>query len=316
MGLMKGSHNDIVLLDKLYPEHIRLREQLVEQYPDVCYGVHKNAPSDVIDVIAETYDMFLGQILPKRWPSVFSLSRRDFYNSVTKKHAPFPCPRTNGGLDALRILCENVEEDILIMTGVNGPNGVVYILQAYSVCFPSGFFPTIKAGMTVEEIHNPVPGFKRKLQFSVDRFFRRIEVGQVVRRWNVSFIHLYRHLYEHNSDYSQWAITLDPTLHQPGANHFYPTPEQPYPKPITREELDPDRANLRVEHQTLSRLAKTKGLVFTIKSYIYPLRQIKEEGLGDALATASEGMGPDRCPMAEYKRRGEWGEVVSEYLRS
>lgn len=190
MGLMKATHNDIVLLDKLYPEHIRLRKRLVEDHPKETYGVHPHAASNIIDVIAETYDMLLGTILPQRWPQVFSCSpEKGFYNSVTGEPAPFPCPRSRGGLDALKILATNVEEDLLIMTGVNGPDGnVVYVLQAFSVCFPSGFFPQIKAGMTVDQIHSPVPGFRKTLGMSMDRFFRKIAPGQVVQRWNVRIL--------------------------------------------------------------------------------------------------------------------------------
>ncbi|RPA83071.1 hypothetical protein BJ508DRAFT_324945 [Ascobolus immersus RN42] len=298
MGIQKGTHNDVILIDHLYPKHTALRKQLVRDHPRVTHDVHKDAPEGILDVIAETYDMILGQILPKRWPTIFSCSvEKGFHNSISGETCPFPAPRTNGGIDALRILAENVEEDILIMTPVPGPDGDIYVLQAYAVCFPSGYFPTLKAGMTMEEIHKPVPGFKQKLQSSVDRYFRKISTGNVMRRWN-------------------WAITLDPTLFNPGGNHFYPTPEQPTPPPITKEEFDPDQANLRVEHQTLSRLPESQALIFTMRTYITPLSQIKAEGLGAALADACEGLDANGKEMAEYKRRGEWGEVVGEYLRS
>lgn len=76
------------------------------------------------------------------------------------------------------------------------------------------------------------------------------------------------------------------------------------------------KANIRVEHQTLSRLPKSQALIFTMRTYITPLSQVKAEGLGPALADAVEGLDANGKAMAEYKRRGEWGEVVGEYLRS
>jgi hypothetical protein len=40
--------------------------------------------------------------------------------------------------------------------------------------------------MKLRDIHGPVPGYKEKLEKSMDRFFEKLEVGRVVRRSNVS----------------------------------------------------------------------------------------------------------------------------------
>lgn len=78
--------------------------------------------------------------------------------------------------------------------------------------------------------------------------------------------------------------------------------------------------HLRVEAQTLHRLPQTKALVFSFKTYLYPLSEIKEEEGGrvaEELAIAVEGLKNGSVPeMWTYKRGVVWGERVCEYLRS
>lgn len=74
---------------------------------------------------------------------------------------------------------------------------------------------------------------------------------------------------------------------------------------------------LRCERQTLHRLPQTKALVFAFKTYLYPLREIKEEGKGEELAAAIEGLETGSVPqMMFYKRGVVWGEAVKRFLRS
>ena len=74
---------------------------------------------------------------------------------------------------------------------------------------------------------------------------------------------------------------------------------------------------MRCERQTLHRLPKSKALVLGIKTYVYPLREIKEEGLGEELATAIDGLKGGKVPEVQFYKGGdEWGTAVKEYLRS
>lgn len=67
----------------------------------------------------------------------------------------------------------------------------------------------------------------------------------------------------------------------------------------------------------LHRLPQTKALVFSFKTYLYLLKEIKEEGLGDDLAQAIDGLEEGSVPaMYFYKRGVVWGEIVKKYLRS
>ena len=74
---------------------------------------------------------------------------------------------------------------------------------------------------------------------------------------------------------------------------------------------------MRVELQTLTRLPKTHAILFSFKTFAYPIREIKEEGLGPQLADAIEGLKSGNAPgMWTYKGAVRWGKSVCEYLRS
>ena len=74
---------------------------------------------------------------------------------------------------------------------------------------------------------------------------------------------------------------------------------------------------LRSERQTLHRLPESKAIVFAFHTYLYPIREIKEEGSGEELATAIDGLKQGSVPgMHFYKRGAVWGKAVKNYLRS
>lgn len=74
---------------------------------------------------------------------------------------------------------------------------------------------------------------------------------------------------------------------------------------------------MRCELQTLSRLPETKAILFSFKTHLYTLDEIKAEGLGPQLANAIDGLKQGNAPgMWTYKGAIRWGKKVKEYLRS
>jgi hypothetical protein len=56
--------------------------------------------------------------------------------------------------------------------------------------------------------------------------------------------------------------------------------------------------------------------LFSFKTYMYTLDEIKREGLGPDLADAVEGLKAGNAPgMWVYKGGVRWGRAVCEYLR-
>jgi hypothetical protein len=82
--------------------------------------------------------------------------------------------------------------------------------------------------------------------------------------------------------------------------------------PYEAEDTEITTSYLRVEHQTLTRLAKTGAIMFCVRTYLTSLQAVKDEGNGVELANAIESM-PDK--LGDYKKRPFWGGKVCAWLR-
>jgi hypothetical protein len=75
---------------------------------------------------------------------------------------------------------------------------------------------------------------------------------------------------------------------------------------------DFDQCFLRVEHQTLCALPRSRAIIFCVRSYMTPLAEIKGQGDGPRLAEAIESM-PEKLGL--YKMRQFWGGEVLPWLK-
>lgn len=74
---------------------------------------------------------------------------------------------------------------------------------------------------------------------------------------------------------------------------------------------------MRVERQIVHRRPYTRAVVFSFKTYLYPVTSIKAEGSGEGLADAIDGLKGGNVPdLYFYKRAAVWGDAVKRYLRS
>jgi alpha-1,2-mannosyltransferase len=70
--------------------------------------------------------------------------------------------------------------------------------------------------------------------------------------------------------------------------------------------------HFRSERQTLRRLPRSGGVVFTIRTYFHPITEIIQEPyVPGRLASAIRSWGDD---VARYKGRERYGDVLLEYL--
>jgi len=103
------------------------------------------------------------QFLCARHPQYFSLSKDEqtFHNRIleTKQNIKSKHP--------LEILLENVPEDFGIM--LRNPEDGFYYLRAGLICSALGWNVGTKIGLQLREIHAPIPDYKEKMQFSMDR---------------------------------------------------------------------------------------------------------------------------------------------------
>lgn len=179
------------------------------------------------DAVQELYSFLVGDYLPARYPTMFTLSEDGgtMLNHVTKKAVP---TRPSGDpLVSFRLLGETVEDDMfLLQETVDG-----HRLVAFLCCFPSGFDPSSKLGKVLKDIHEPVPSYE-KIGPSMERLFSRLEVGKSVKRVNVS---ANENLCDSRGSLSristdtlseQWSVATEPKLFTPQGHHIYR--EQPF----------------------------------------------------------------------------------------
>ncbi|KAL9602772.1 MAG: hypothetical protein Q9219_001615 [cf. Caloplaca sp. 3 TL-2023] len=288
MGISRMPRNEWIKIDHGYLERINRRKSLLKTDQQFCIG------SNMVSrpAIEELYEEVMIKQLPRRYPNIFSVKRGTFTNHVTgcKYSVNIRCLDERYMLNAL---AENVEEDFYFMCPDEESE---YRLQAFSSCFPQGLLSSAKMGLTVREIHQPVPGYASRLGNGVDKHFRRLEPGAFVGRLN-------------------WSIQTDgDELFRPLAKNTG-DPDAPGTianTTVQKEKVDLDMTYLRCEHHTLTCLPKTKTVMFCVRSYLTPIKEVKQEGSGPALADACDTM-PEKFGV--YKRRPVWGDQLCTWLR-
>lgn len=283
MGIKKTTKQDWVRIDRNYLERTALRKQLLAEHPKICVGTSETANP----AVRELYEEVMLDLLPRRFPTIFRIKGDMFHNLVNgARHRISSALQDHASM--LRHLAENVEEDFYFMV----PDAQdEFVLQGFVSCFPQGLLPSAKVGMSISEIHKPVPGYEGRLKKGVNRCFERMERGQSVGRLNWAI----------QCNHSQLFLPFD------GANTI--TREN---SPSTKTAFDPSASFLRAEHHTLTCLPRTGTIVFAVRSYLTPLTQIREEGSGPTLAEACDSM-PEKFGI--YKNRPTWGQKVCVWLR-
>ena len=270
-GLKKTDINNIIHIDNLYADRLEARQDIIRQYPGALDCLDSG-----VCMVNELYEFLMQAYLPHRYPTIFHLdpSTNSIENLVTNERLPLTAPSNRH--ETLRILNRTVDEDFLML--LPSPDGDGYSLQAFIWAYPVGFDPQSKLGLKLRDAHKPVPGYKEKLSLSMDRYFSSLEPGNIKSRVN-------------------WALATSDTLCERGEYHLYDGQEP------TETEFDLERCYVRCELQTLFALPKSGGRVLSVHLYLYPLREIRDVGLGSEMAEAIDGLKGGNVPgFHRYKR--------------
>ncbi|OAL49524.1 hypothetical protein IQ07DRAFT_540692 [Pyrenochaeta sp. DS3sAY3a] len=289
MAIENITLSDLIAMDNSYATRLQIRTSLLKtQHHEVLACNPAAAPA-----VLELYTWLTSTYLPTRFPSLFQLSTPNtLLNTVTGALLPL---QPASAPQALEILGANIDDEffILLPSSTPGSHGK-YRLEAFINCFPSGFNTRSKLGALLAEIHTPVPHYKEKLEKSMDRFFAALPVGRIVRRFN-------------------WTVSTNGELFCLSGNHGV---EEEGEKKKEEEEVDLRKTVLRCERQTLHRLPGSGAIVFAFKTYQYPIQELRDEGSGEMLAEAIDGMATGSVPrMTVYKRQVVWGPKVKAFLR-
>lgn len=228
-------------LEHTYADRIKQREGLFEKYGPMMLQA---LPGSEI-ATKELMEMCL-QFYCARYPQYFRLNVDDmlFHNDIMKTQTDL---RTT---EPLHVLLHNVPEDFAIM--LRNPETGIYSFRAGIICSSLGWNLGSKIGMKLHEIHQPIPDYKEKMQFSMDRYFAKKPTDKPIQR-------------------GSWGLEIDEPLFMP--------PNDPHEK--LRETQDPthtiDRCHLRVDWQTLRRLPLSGSVIFNFKAVFTPVSEFRDE---------------------------------------
>lgn len=179
-----------------------------------------------------------------------------------------------------------IQEDLCLMT----PGSDGYCLSAAALYFPSYWRLHDKLGLPLMQIHHPVPGYGDKLGQPVDRFFERMTGDRPGYRLN-------------------WSIVDTPELFLGDYTaHFHEDETSLRPDNVG------ERLWIRVERQTLRRLERSATVLFTIRTYVYPLSILTQyPDAAAGLVTTLDHISPE---MQHYKSLTPIRETMQQYLRT
>lgn len=270
-GLKKTDINNITQIDSTYAERVKARQEIVYQYPGAL-----DCLDSAVGMLNELYDFLMQAYLPHRYPTIFHLdsSTNTVENLIT--HEKLPLTARLNRFETLQIINRNTDEDFLML--LPSPDADGYTLQSFIWAYPVGFDPQSKLGLKLRDAHNPVPGYKEKLALSMDRYFSKLEPGDVRCRVN-------------------WALATNDHLCERGEYHLYEGQEP------TETEVEVEKCWVRCELQTLFALPKSGGRVLSVHLYLYPLKEVKDVGMGREMVEAIDGLKGGNVPgFHRYKR--------------
>lgn len=196
-----------------------------------------------------------------------------------------PGAAPQAGLPPLYAAARRVADDLCLME----PSDGVWRLSALSLSAGSFFRADDVLGRSLAELHGPVHGFGDRFLARVERIFGGLRPGLVLERRNWSLV---------NSD----ALSL------------------PDSAPVRARigEIAPEDAGralfTRVERQTLRRLPRTGGALFTIRIWLTPLEEIAAEP--QALEAFARAWRDAPAAFRDYKRLDLYDRLIDAFLRA
>ncbi|KAI2628585.1 hypothetical protein GGR54DRAFT_352098 [Hypoxylon sp. NC1633] len=277
MSLTKLENDWWIELESTYKTRIAQRQELYAKHGE---SVLQWLPGSEL-ACKELMEMVL-QFLCARYPQYFVLSadKSRLENkilgtvSVIKEKHP------------LLILLDNVPEDFGIM--LRHPENGYYFFRAGMICSALGWNVGTKIGMQLHEIHQPIPDYKEKMQFSMDRFFSKMPASKPIQR-------------------GSWGLEVDQPLYMPPGD-----PHESY-RDIQDKTLTRSRIHLRVDWQTLRRLPLSGAVVFNFKALFTPLEEFRDEPYVPSLILKVLTEGKDS--LMKYKNTWHTEHVVVPALR-
>ncbi|KAI1354701.1 alpha-1,2-mannosyltransferase [Xylaria sp. FL0043] len=268
MSLMKLEPDWWIELESTYKERIAQRKDLYAKHgPAVLQWL----PGSEL-ACKELMEMVI-QFLCARYPHYFILSEDKLWLenkilgirvNIREKHP-------------LLVIFDHVPEDFAIT--LRDPDTGYYVFRAGIICSAIGWNLGTKIGLKLDVIHQPVPDYKEKMKFSMDRFFSKMPTNKPIQR-------------------GSWDLEVDKPLYMaPGGNRHT------HDKDIT-----PSRLHLRVDWQTLRRMPLSGGIVFNFKALFTPIEEFRSEAYIPSLLL--QVLRHAKGNLMEYKHAPHLGPII------
>ncbi|KAL8946517.1 MAG: hypothetical protein Q9222_007103, partial [Ikaeria aurantiellina] len=248
MSLMKMENDWWLELEHTYAERIAERKGLVAKYSKMVLDYLPGSELGCKEVM----EMAL-QFLCARYPHYFWLSYSNdkghvFHNGILHNETIIK------DMHPLHVLLENVPEDFAVM--IRNPDDGYYYFRAGLLCSSLGWNVSTKLGMQLKQIHEPIPDYKEKMEFSMDRYFSKMPSSRPIQR-------------------GSWGLEVDtPLFMPPGDPHEAYRDYQMDPAQLTLS-----RVHLRVDWQTLRRLPLSGAIIFNFKALFTPIEDFRKYAL-------------------------------------
>ncbi|KAI1259801.1 hypothetical protein F5Y18DRAFT_408277 [Xylariaceae sp. FL1019] len=286
MGLRTVKQEDWIELDNQFPRFHADKSRRIAERGDKLSMTAPEAYPAAIELLGE-----FANYLPQRYPSLFKRTAVGLDNLWSGEK--FDIVSRPLAEDPMQMCARLVQDDLAIM--IEKEDGQYYLL-AGTIVLPGFWRLSDKMGMPLSEIHTSgdVPQFKKKLEKGMMNMFRRLKPEEMVARHNYFF---------QVDDDLGWSWSIGPEDADANGHAGWSTAEQ---------NRAIDHHHFRSERQTLRRLPKTGGIVFTIRTYFHPIRDIVEEDyVPGRLASAIRSWGDD---VSRYKGRQRYGDILLQFL--
>jgi hypothetical protein len=269
-----------------YHDQIALKAQIIASDP----RYYVQCPSEAEPLAWEMIEILLPDMaarLPEHFALEIDRDRWIWTNRLCGTVTTFiPGDVASLPLSPLDWIGRQVQEDLILMAECAEGETVCV---AGHLCFGSAWCLGDKIGENFLRIHDPIPEFRERIGTASDQLMRRLKPGRPVSRLNWTIV---------GTD----QLNLAPALASEWRASSYG---------ITQENIA-QRLFFRVERQTLTRLPRTRGVLFTIHTYINTLGEVIAEP--ERLRRLAAVMCDYPDAMKEYKGMQPYYDTLMKYL--
>ena len=283
MNARAGIESLIQVETDKYAAQITLRREIIKSDPDYYF----QCPPETLPLAWEALETLLPN-MARYWPEQFTLGidseQWTWTNHLLSETVAFTLG--SDALNPLAWLGTQVQEDLILMAPQ--ANGEIVCVGGH-LCFAAGWDLGEKMGRNFLDIHASVPEFRERIGTPSTLLMQRLKPGRSVERQNWSIA-------------ASNQLNLAPKL----ASQWEPSRNG-----ITPENAG-ERVQFRVEQQTLTRLPRTSGILFTIHTYLNPLAEVVSDPARRGRLRSMLGQFPPA--MLVYKGMTPYYGVLLGYL--